>query len=161
MKNRFTKENLLAQAYGSALMSTVLSLEMPLLATGSVTLVGFCTGFLVSFFASLALKLFTPIISVGQLLAEKAGTKRGTLGFRIASTAVQAVMMGTCMSLLMNWWGMRSVPNLAAVYWKSWLAVYPYVLVSVFLMINVSISTSAMLLGKKKAKRTSKKGKPV
>ena len=77
--------------------------EMPLIANGSVTLTAFCMGFFVSFFASLALKLFTPIIDAGAFLAGKVSTKRGTLGFRLAATAFQAVMMGTCMSLLMNW----------------------------------------------------------
>lgn len=150
MNKRLQKNNIIVQSWGSVLMSTVLSLEMPLLATGSVTLASFCTGFMVSFFASMALKLFTPIIDAGQFLAEKVGAKRGNISFRVLSTAFQAVMMGTCMSLLMNWWGMRNVPNLADVYWKSWLAVYPYVLVSVFIMINVSITTSAMIFGKKK-----------
>lgn len=130
-------------------MSVVLSLEMPLIATGNVTLTAFCTGFLVSFFASLALKLFTPIIDAGFFLARKVGAKQGTLGFRIAATAFQAVMMGTCMSLLMNWWGMRNVPNLADVYLQAWLRVYPFVLVSVFVMINVSIWSSGLIFRKK------------
>ena len=130
-------------------MSVVLSLEMPLIATGKVTLAAFCSGFLVSFFASLALKLFTPIIDIGLSFARKVGAKQGTLGFRIASTALQTLMMGTCMSLLMNWWGMRNVPNLADVYLQAWLRVYPFVLVSVFIMINVSIWSSGLIFRRK------------
>lgn len=149
MKKRLQKDNVIAQIWGSVLMSVVLSLEMPLIANGSVTLNAFCTGFLVSFFASLALKLFTPIIDAGGFLARSLGAKPGTIRFRITATACQAVMMGTCMSLLMNWWGMRHVPNLAQVYLQAWLRVYPFVLVSVFIMINVSIWSSGLIFRKK------------
>ena len=149
MKERLQKDNVLAQVWGSVLMSVVLSLEMPLIANGSVTLSAFCSGFLVSFFASLALKLFTPIIAAGAFLAGELGVPRRTVAFRIAATACQAVMMGTCMSLLMNWWGMRHVPNLSQVYLGAWLRVYPFVLISVFLMINVSIWSSGLIFRKK------------
>lgn len=150
MKKRFQKDNIVSQIWGSCLMSVILSLEMPLLAKGSVGLADFCTGFAVSFFASLALKLLTPIIDLGQTLAEKAGARRRTLWFRILSTAFQAVMMGTCMSLLMTWWGMRNSAALASLYWNSWMHGYPYVLVTVFILINVSIVTSALIFKKRK-----------
>ena len=94
MKKRLQKDNVLAQMWGSALMSVVLSLEMPLIANGSVTLNAFCTGFLVSFFASLALKLFTPIIDAGGFLARKLGAKPGKFDIHAMSTAEKHLPLG-------------------------------------------------------------------
>lgn len=158
MKKRFKKENVLMQMWGSLLMSTVLSIVMPLIANGAIRWFDFWTGFLISFFASLALKLLTPVIEIGQYLAEKLGVRPRTLSYRLLSTVFLALMMGTAMSLLMTWWGVCHVPGYWSFYLQSWLHEYPWVLLTVYLMINISIPTGEWLVLKRREQASSADG---
>lgn len=140
------------QMWGSLLMSTVLSIVMQLIASGRVRFYDFWTGFLISFFASLALKLITPIIEAGQYLAERMGAVPHTIRYQLTSTIFLALMMGTVMSLLMTWWGVCRVPDYQSIYLQSWLREYPWVLLTVYVMINISIPTGERLvMGRAKA----------
>lgn len=138
-------------------MSTVLSIVMQLIANGRVRFYDFWTGFLISFFASLALKLITPIIEAGQYLAERMGAVPRTIRYQLTSTVFLALMMGTVMSLLMTWWGVCRVPDYWSIYLQSWLREYPWVLLTVYVMINISIPTGERLvMGRTEAKASGK-----
>ncbi|MCD7805807.1 MAG: DUF2798 domain-containing protein [Lachnospiraceae bacterium] len=145
---KLTKFFVLTNVWGSIIMSIVLSMMMPILNGRSLTLNGFCTGFVVSFFTSLALKLFTPLIPLSGKLADWSGAPKGTNASQLVSTLLMAACMATIMSLVMTLWGIRNAPNISEIWFSSWIRAWPYAVLIVYVMVNISLWTGNPLVRK-------------
>lgn len=145
---KLTKYGVYINIWGSIVMSAVLSAALPLLSTGHVTLEGYFSEYIVSFFLSLFIKLFTPVLPLGEKFSDYCQAKEGTLGRQLNTTLVTALMLSFVMSLAMTWWGLHGVPNYQSVYWASWIGAYPWVLVIVYITSNIGLITGRPIVNR-------------
>lgn len=143
---RIDKYRLADSIWGALIMSIVLSFAMPIIANGSITFEEFFLSVIVSFFAGLIIKLFSPIDKISICIANKCGAKKGTIKNSLCIAASTTLIMGTIMSLIMTWWGMHTIPDYQNQYIHGWISTYPWVLIIVFLMVNICHVSSKLVL---------------
>lgn len=134
---KINKYRLVDCMWGAFIMSLVLSYAMPIIAKGFITFDEFITSVVVSFFVGLFIKLFLPIDKISSRFAAKCGTEKGTMKFRLCSSISTTLIMGTIMSIIMTWWGMHAAPDYQIHLFSEWISTYPWVLIIVFVMVNV------------------------
>ena len=134
---KLTKFDLVLNLWISVIINAVLSIVLPLLATGSLTLMAFLKGFAIAFPVSTILVLVLPIVPLGNRFAAALHAKPNTPVFTILSTLVLALILGTFMSLLMT------AVNAGIGPWfvGAWLSCYPMVLLTVYVSALVGIFT--------------------
>ena len=111
-------------------LAVVLSILLPIISTGSVTLAVFLEGLIISFVISLIISLIIPLMDWGGKVAAAAGAKPGTLPWHLVSTAVLTLIMATLLSLIMVYY---FLPATARMYFlTAWLGVYPFVLLGIY-----------------------------
>ena len=145
---KVTKFDVVLNIWVAFLISAVLSIVLPLIAKGGLTVGEFFSGLGISFVLSFVLVLVLPIVQLGDKFAAACSAKPHTMPRQLLTTVVLALIMGVIMSLVMNWWGLHAVPGYENFYWSAWLKSFPFALIVIYIMANISLSTGIPLTKK-------------
>jgi hypothetical protein len=145
---KITKFDVYLNIWVSLLISAVLSFALPMIANGHVAAAGYFSGLALSFIVSLILVLAIPLVKLGDMFAALCGTKPHTIPRQLLSTVVLALIIGTAMSLIMTWWGVRNIPGFQEFFLSAWLYAYPFALVILYVILNISLWTGVPLVKK-------------
>lgn len=111
-------------------LAIVLSFILPILFTGSVSMMVFIEGFVVSFAISLVISLVLPLMQWGGMAAAACGAKPDTLPWHFVSTALLSLIMATILSLVMVFYFMP--PEARSHFLYTWISAYPFVLLGTY-----------------------------
>ena len=137
-KSIFNKFNLTINLYISLLINIALSIILPLAAMHMISLPIFLRGFAIAFPVSTIIALMIPINKLGDRLASALGLKPDTAPFRMVSTALFSLILGTFMSFLMTAVNAGIGPWFLAAWWS----VYGWALLSVYLSALLGVFTA-------------------
>ncbi|MBQ6622241.1 MAG: hypothetical protein IJH75_05355 [Mogibacterium sp.] len=138
MKAIFNKFNLTINIYISLIINIVLSIVLPLKSVGMLNPAIFFKGFIIAFPVSTIFVLLVPLNKLGDKIAGAFGLKPNSAGFKLVSTAVLALILGTLMCMMM----VAIMAGVGPWYWDAVKGVYPTVLISVYLSALVGVFTA-------------------
>lgn len=127
---KIDKFGLIVTAWMCFFLAIVLSILLPVISTGSVTVGVFLEGLVVSFVISLVISLIIPLMEWGGKAAAACGAKPDTLPWHLVSTAVLTLIMATILSLVMVFYFMP--PEARSHFLFAWISVYPFVLLGIY-----------------------------
>jgi hypothetical protein len=143
---KLTKFDVYLNVWVSLVISAILSFTLPMIANGYVTVGEYLSGLLISFLISLVLVLVLPVVKWGDLFAAKCGAVPHTMSGQLLATIILALVIGTFMSLIMTWWGVRNVPGFQSFFMSAWLNAYPWALLVIYASANISLWTGIPLV---------------
>ncbi|MDR0653525.1 MAG: hypothetical protein LBG12_09510 [Synergistaceae bacterium] len=145
---KLTKFDVYLNVWISLVISAILSFTLPLIANGHVTAGEYMSGLFISFVISFVLVLVIPVVKWGDLFAAKCGAVPHTASGQLLATIVLALVIGTFMSLIMTWWGVRNVPGFQNFFLSAWMNAYPWALLVIYVSANISLWTGIPLVKK-------------
>lgn len=132
VKVKTDKFGLIVTIWMCLFLAFVLSIILPIIATGSLTLVEFLEGFVVSFVISLVLALIIPLMEWGDRFAAACGAKPKTLPWYLISTAALALIMATLLSIIMVLYFIP--PEAHPYFFFIWIKMYPFALLATYIV---------------------------
>lgn len=128
--------------YISVIINVALCIVLPLVATHHLDFPTFLKGFIIAFPVSTLIVLFIPINRFGDFIASKLGCKPRSVPFKLVSTAVLALIVGTIMSLLMmTIMAGKFTGYFTPAFFGAWVHVWPWALLCVYISALIGVFT--------------------
>lgn len=143
MRKIFNKFNIFINLWISFVINVVLCIALVYISTGTLNLREILVGFAIAYPISTLFCMFVPVTKLGENIAIKLGARPMSIPFRLISTAVLSLIVGTLMSMLMvAVMAGKYVGVFTPAYFGNWLHVYPWALLSVYLSALLGVFTA-------------------